>query len=79
MVVAYVCITGVIMVPLIPILFSKILLNSFYILLTNKRQKYKAENLVQFLVALVGGPFIIPISILVDVLQLPSVLLKDSN
>jgi hypothetical protein len=79
MVLIYAFIAMVIIVPLTPILFFKIIVNSVYILMTNKREKYKGENVVQFILSLVVSPIVIPISILVDVLSLPTVLLKESK
>lgn len=66
-------------VLLIPVLVIKVISNSVYILIKNKRQKYQGENCLQFLMALFLSPLIIPVSIVVDLISMPNILFKDAD
>ena len=62
-----------------PILIFKIYTNSIFILLTNKRETYKGENFVQFFMTIILGPILMVLSIIIDLLSLPNVLLKEGT
>jgi hypothetical protein len=79
MMVMYAFAAGLFIVLLTPLLFIKVVANSFYILLYNKRQKFKGENIIQFGFACFLSPFIIPISITVDFLSMPNTLFKENT
>lgn len=65
-------------IPAYPVLLLKIYTNSIFITLTNKRENYRGENITQLLVCLLLSPFIIAVSVLVDLLSLPNILLRES-
>jgi len=79
MMLLYCVLALVVVVPLTPILYAKVVLNSIYIAFNNKRQDYKGQNVVQLIISITFAPFIIALSILIDLLSLPNVLLKDSK
>ena len=77
--VLYCIISALMFVPAAPILIFKIYTNSIFILLTNKREAYKGENFVQFFMTIVLGPILMVLSIIIDLLSLPNVLLKEGS
>lgn len=77
--VLYCIISALMFVPAAPVLLFKIYVNSIFIFATNKRESYKGENIVQLLLSLFLGPILMILSIIIDLLSLPNVLLKDSN
>lgn len=74
MVVIYSALAGGTLVCLSPLLLVKMMGNSIYILVYNKREKYPYENITQFFVSLLLSPFIISVSIMVDFFNLPKIL-----
>jgi len=79
MMVIYCIISAIMFIPSAPILIVKIYTNSVFILITNKREAYKGENIVQFLMTIILGPILMVLSIIIDLLSLPNVLLKEGN
>jgi len=79
MILLYCIIACIMVVPASPILLVKVYTNAFFILATNKRENYKGENIVQLISAILLSPFVIFISIVVDLFSLPNVLLKSSS
>lgn len=65
--------------PLAPLLYCKLLINSFFIAMNSNRQKYKGQNLVKLLQAIFFGLPLILLSIIVDFLQLPIYLFTPSK
>lgn len=66
-------------IPIIPILYIKVVTNALFIAVNNKRQEYKGQNVVQLIFSTLLSPFFISISILIDLLSLPNTLMKDSK
>lgn len=62
---------------LLPILYVKMIANSFFIVFKGKRTNYKGEKVVILLGNLLLAPVILAISVLVDVISLPRILFKD--
>jgi hypothetical protein len=79
MVLAYCIIAGIMIVPASPVLYMKMLTNSFFIAFNNRRENYKGENIVQLMMTIFAGPILIVLSIVIDLLSLPNILLKDSK
>ena len=79
MVVVYSILTGAMTIPLLPLLYMKVITNSVFISMANKRENYKGENTIQLLIASFLSPVIIPLSILIDLLSLPNIIFKDSK
>lgn len=59
-------------------MYAKLVLNSFYIMYISKNQAGIERYLEPFF-SIIAGPFIITISILVDILALPNVLLRPEE
>lgn len=66
-------------VPIIPLLYLKMITNSIFISFANNREDFKGQNIINLLITVFLGPPIIAITILIDLLSLPNVLLKDSK
>lgn len=79
MMILYCSISALLFVPIAPILLFKTYANSIFIFMTNKRETYKGENFVKLLVTLLFSPFLMILSIIVDLVSLPNVLLKDGG
>merc|ERR1712166_444378 len=79
MMILYCIISAVIFVPAAPILVLKIYTNSIFIFLTNKREDYRGENIVQLMLTVFFGPILMVFSIIIDLLSLPNVLLKEGT
>jgi len=79
MILMYCSIAVVIAVPLLPLLYVKSIMNAIYILLNNKREAYKGQNLVGFILTVLINPIVLAISMLIDLLTLPSMLLADEK
>lgn len=79
MMVMYCILAGIIIVPFSPILYMKVVANGIFIAVTNRRQEYRGQNIIQMIVAIFAGPFIIALSMIIDLTSLPGVLLKDSR
>lgn len=74
------CLIAIIMViPSIPILYFKILINSIFIMMNNRREEYKGQNIIKMIMAVVMGPAIIFMSLVIDLISLPNILLKDNT
>ena len=74
------CLLGFwIAVPIVPLLYIKLISNAIFIYFNNKRQDYKGQHVVNGLFAVIFGPVIIMISLFVDLLSLPSLLLVDEK
>lgn len=79
MMIMYCILAGIIIVPFSPILYMKVVANAIFIAMTNRRQEYRGQNIIQMIVAIFAGPFIIALSMIIDLTSLPGVLLKDSR
>jgi len=74
------CLLGfIISLPLIPLLYSKLIANAIFIYFNNKRQDYKGQHAINGLVTIALGPVILFISLIIDLLSLPSLLLVDER
>ena len=74
------CLLGtIIAVPLVPLLYFKLIVNAVFIQFNNKREDYKGQNLLNLFLTTCLGPPILLISLLIDLLSLPSLLLIDER
>jgi len=74
------CLIGfVFSLPLLPLIYLKSITNAIYIALNNKRQDYKGQNLVGLTVTVLFSPIIILISLIIDLVTLPGMLLADER
>jgi len=64
---------------MLPLLYLKQAFNGIYIARTNKREEYRGQNINQVLLAVFLGPMIVLVSMLVDILIFPSILLMHSD
>ena len=79
MILLYCALACILVIPVIPLLYLKMLTNSIFIVFANNREDYKGQNVVNLLITAFLGPPIIAVTILIDLLSLPNVLLKDSR
>lgn len=75
----YCVIGGLLSIVFIPILYFKTIANQVYIVFNNKREQYRGQNVVNLMLTCITSPFIIMVSLLVDLISLPGLLLKDSK
>ena len=79
MILMYCSIAIIMVIPSIPILYFKILINSIFIMLNNRREDYRGQNVIKMLMSIIFGPIIICLSLIIDLISLPNILLKDNN
>jgi len=79
MMLMYVLIAITISIPMFPIMYSKCIFNSMYILLNNKREAYTGQNVVNMVFTVFLNPFIMLISLLVDLICMTGLLLRDER
>ena len=79
MICLYCIIASIISLPIIPLLYIKILGNALYMAFTNKREDYKGQNLLNLIYVIVLGPVVIFVSLLVDLIALPNLLMKNQR
>ena len=79
MILVYSLISFVLSIFLIPCLYVKCIANAIFIYLYNKRQSFKGESIILLIVTVLFNPFIVVISLLIDFLTLPSLLLQDEK
>lgn len=75
----YCFVTLIMIIPASPILYTKIVANSVFIMVNNKREQYKGEGVVRLITSILLGPLVIIFSCIVDLISLPNILLKDSR
>jgi hypothetical protein len=74
------CFLGLIVsIPILPLLYFKSVMNQVFIVMNNKRQAYPGQDWVNLIICIVLNPLYIIISMLIDLIGLPSLLLKDSR
>jgi len=61
------------------VMYLMVALNGVFIAATNKREDYRGQNIVQLMKAVIVGPIIIPVSLVVDFITLPGLIMKDSR
>jgi len=79
MILYYCAIAAVLIIPSVPVIYLKVITNSIFIAMTNKRETFKGQNIVQLMSAIFLSPPIIFFSIVIDLLSLPNILMKDSK
>ena len=79
MILLYCSIAVSISIPVMVLLYMKCIFNSIYILFNNKRQDYKGQNLFGLFLTILFNPVIILVSLVVDLIALPNLLLKDEK
>ena len=79
LVIFYCVIAVVLSAPIFPLLYFKAVLNSIFILMNNKREVYKGQNIVNMTLTVLFCPVLMVLSFLVDLLSLPSLLLRDER
>lgn len=74
------CLIGLLFAfPIIPLLYCKSVINAIFISMNNKRQSYKGQNFVNLIITIFLNPVIIFISLLIDLLSLPGMLMQDER
>mmetsp|Transcript_31436 Transcript_31436/g.48058 ORF Transcript_31436/g.48058 Transcript_31436/m.48058 type:complete len:178 (+) Transcript_31436:3255-3788(+) len=64
---------------LLPSLFFKSVVNAGYIMFNTKRQKYRGEKIIKFILNLFTSPFVILASMIIDILSVGEFLLRDES
>ena len=75
----YCCIAVGLSLPIMAMLYMKCTFNSIYILINNKRQDYKGQNLFGLFLTVLFSPAIILVSFIVDLIALPNLLLREEK
>ena len=79
MMVMYCLISVIISIPILPLLYIKIIANAIYIASVAKRSDYPFEHYLKALATIFLGPITIFLSMLIDLLALPGLLLKEES
>ena len=79
MMLLYVSIAMLSTIPFFPIMYLKCMFNAIYIMFNNKREQYRGQNGLKLIVTIFFNPFVIILSLLVDLLSLTNLLLKDER
>ena len=79
MIIMYCILAVIVAIPILPCLYFKNLANSVFIFFNNKREEYKGQNTAQFLLALFVNPLVIVLSLAVDLISLPSLLMREEK
>mmetsp|Transcript_11821 Transcript_11821/g.18205 ORF Transcript_11821/g.18205 Transcript_11821/m.18205 type:complete len:272 (+) Transcript_11821:948-1763(+) len=79
MIVSFCLIAIVIAIPIYPLLYLKCVGNAFYILTHNKRAENKWGCVFSLIFTILFNPFILLLALLVDLVSLPSLLLKEER
>jgi len=74
------CLLGVVVsIPILPLLYLKSILNAVFIAINNKRQAFKGQNMLGLILTILVNPVILVVSLLIDLITLPSMLLADER
>jgi hypothetical protein len=79
MVLIYLLFFPVMLALLVPMLYFKMIGNSFYIFFNKHREHYRGESIVNLFIAVVLGLPVICVSLLIDFITLPGILLRDEE
>lgn len=79
MMIVYSIIAGVAIIPMTPVLYIKSIANAIYIIVSQSREEYPGQKVLQLLSSVFLGAPIICLSLVIDLLTLPNILLKDSK
>lgn len=79
MMLMYAFLACIIFVPILPMLYVKSVANAIYIMLHNKREKYKGQNIVELISTTLLNPLLVLISFFVDLISMPALLMKDER
>ena len=74
------CVLGsIISIPIIPLLYFKLIMNGIFIWNNNKREDYKGKNSINLFLSVFISPVILIISLVIDLLSLPKLLLVSEK
>lgn len=79
MILLYCFMAIIIAVPLLPILYIKAIMNAIFISINNKRVAYRGQNQVNLIITIIFNPVLLVISLLVDLVTLPGMLLQEER
>jgi hypothetical protein len=79
MIVMYCILGSVIALPIIPLTYFKLISNQVYIFFNNKRQDYAGQHTIKVLITVIFGPIFVVLSLIIDLLSLPNLLLIDEK
>jgi len=75
----YLAVGATLSVPIMVLLYLKLVANEAYVGLYNKRPDYRGQGAVTFVVSLLAGPFFVLGSALADIIALNELLMKDEK
>ena len=79
MMVLYTFLALMMLLPLTPLIYLKVVINAMFVATTQKRVESHLQNCLQLLAAIGGGPIVVFASLVVDLASLPGALLKESG
>ena len=79
MILMYCFLGTIISLPIIPLLYMKLIMNAIYIFFYNKREDYRGQHIINALFTITLGPIVLLFSLIVDLLSLPTLLLVDER
>jgi len=79
MICMYMAVVLMLIIPMLPILYLKSIVNNAYVSWTNSRQDYKYQNISTMIITIFFGPIISIGSVVIDLISIPGVLLMGSK
>lgn len=79
MMVLYTFLALMMLLPLTPLIYLKVVINAMFVATTQKRVESHLQSCLQLLAAIGGGPIVVFASLVVDLASLPGALLKESG
>jgi len=79
MMVMYITLMLVLVIPMLPLLYFKILVNASYVSFNSQREDYKYQNLSTLFISIFFGPIICIASIIIDMISVPGMLLRGNK
>jgi hypothetical protein len=79
MMLMYCVLACILLIPIVPMLYIKSVVNGIYISMMSKRQRYKGQNMAKLIFTVTLNPFLIVFSFANDMVYLPSLLMKDER
>mmetsp|Transcript_22568 Transcript_22568/g.34872 ORF Transcript_22568/g.34872 Transcript_22568/m.34872 type:complete len:174 (+) Transcript_22568:327-848(+) len=79
MIINYVLFILILIIPMLPLLYLKSVINCIYVSATHNREDYSYQNIVTVIVTIFGGPIIGILSIIVDLISMPAILFRSNR
>lgn len=79
MILFYLALTPFFLVFLLPLTYLKLCVNAIYIMNNNNRELYRGQNVIILVLSFILGPLFVVLSMLLDIISLPGILLKEPD